>query len=149
MASYISNLVHYVWGTESRRPVIKEDWKDRLYGYFGGILRNKKAKLISVGGMPDHVHVYASLPATVSISQIASALKSNSSRWVHENIPRADKFGWQDGYGAFSVSKSAEPTLLRYIANQVEHHRKREFKEELIALLEKHEIDYEDRYLWV
>lgn len=108
MSTYISNLVHFVWGTANREPTIRKSWRDRLHGYLGGILENKRAKLLAAGGIEDHMHVLASLPATVSLSEIASAMKANSSRWIHENIPQCKGFDWQEGYGAFSVSKSAE-----------------------------------------
>ena len=88
MSSYISNLVHFVWGTKERKSRIEPAWQDRLYGYLGGILRNKNAKLMAAGGIDDHVHVFASLPATVTLAEIAGAMKTNSSRWVHENIER-------------------------------------------------------------
>ena len=149
MSSYISNLVHFVWGTKERKSRIKPAWQDRLYGYLGGILRNKNAKLMAAGGIEDHVHVFASLPATVTLAEIAGALKTNSSRWVHENIEGAGQFRWQEGYGAFSVSKSGEERVIQYIQNQPAHHRKLKFQEEFIALLQKHGIEYDERYLWV
>jgi putative transposase len=113
------------------------------------VLEKKKAKLIAAGGIEDHLHVLASLPATLSLSDAASAMKANSSRWVHENAPQAKGFEWQTGYAAFSVSKSAEPQVKGYIWNQEEHHKKWRFTGEFKALLEKHGIPYEERYLWV
>jgi REP element-mobilizing transposase RayT len=112
-------------------------------------LRNKKGKLIAAGGIEDHIHVLASLPATLSLADAASAMKSNSSRWIHENIAQAAGFDWQAGYGAFSVSKSAEPRVKAYVHNQEEHHKKWHFTDEFRALLERHGIPYEERYLWV
>src|SRR5207244_12472918 len=117
------NLVHFVWGTANREPLLRKSWRDRLHAYIGGVLENKKAKLLAAGGIEDHIHVLASLPATMSLSQAASAMKANSSRWIHEMIPKLKGFDWQGGYGAFSVSKSAEPQVSRYIGNQQEHHR--------------------------
>ena len=149
MSTYISNLVHFVWGTKDREPLIPKPWRNRLHAYMGGILENKRAKLIAAGGWADHVHVFVSLPATISLAQAAGALKSNSSRWVHENVPQSKGFAWQEGYGAFSVSKSAESRLIEYIKNQEDHHRKRRFQGEFVALLEKHGITYDERYLWV
>jgi REP element-mobilizing transposase RayT len=141
--------VHFVWGTANREPLIRKSWRDRLHGYIGGILEKKKAKLLAAGGVEDHIHVLASLPATISLADAASAMKSNSSRWVHEEIPQCKGFDWQAGYGAFSVSKSMEERVKAYIHNQEEHHRKQRFSEEFMALLEKHGIAYEERYLWV
>src|SRR5439155_10585272 len=127
MSTYICNLVHFVWGTANREPLIRKSWRDRLHAYIGGVLENKKAKLLAAGGMEDHIHVLASLPATLSLSEAASAMKANSSRWIHENAPQAKGFECQDGYAAFSVSKSAAPHVKDYIWNQEEHHRKWKF----------------------
>src|SRR4030095_8424205 len=120
--------------------------REDLYSYIGGIMRNKKAKLISAGGMFDHIHVYASMPSTISIADFVNAVKSNSSRWIHESYSRLRCFAWQEGYGAFSVRKSEADKVIRYISNQEAHHRKRTFKEELIGLLDKHGIAYDKRY---
>jgi putative transposase len=145
---YLSLLVHFTWSTAGREPWIEADMRDDLYSYIGGIMRNKNARLLSAGGMFDHVHLYASMPSTISIADFVNAVKSNSSRWVHESYSRLRSFAWQEGYGAFSVSKSEEGRVVRYISTQEEHHRKRTFKEELIGLLEKHGIAYDKRYIW-
>jgi REP element-mobilizing transposase RayT len=145
---YLSLLVHFTWSTAAREtwiePIIRED----LYSYIGGIMRNKKARLIAAGGMYDHIHLYASMPSTISVADFVNAVKSNSSKWIHESFSRLRHFAWQEGYGAFSVSKSEEPKIIRYLSNQEEHHKKRTFKEELIALLDKHGIEYDKRFLW-
>lgn len=149
MSTYISNLVHFVWGTANREPLLRNSWRDQLHAYMGGILKNKNAKLLAAGGIADHMHVLASLPATVSLSEIASAMKSNSSRWIHENAPQSKGFDWQAGYGAFSVSKSGEANVKSYIQNQEHHHQQLTFESEFKELLDRHGIAYEDRYLWV
>ena len=146
---YLSLLVHFTWSTAGREPWIEADMRDDLYSYIGGIMRKKKARLISAGGMPDHIHLYASMPSTISVADFVNAIKSNSSRWIHESSSRLSGFAWQEGYGAFSVSKSEEARVVRYVANQQEHHRKRTFKEELIGLLERHGIEYDKRYIWL
>jgi REP-associated tyrosine transposase len=149
MSTFISNLVHFVWGTADREPLIRKSWRNDLHAYMGGIMRNKKATLLAAGGIEDHMHALVSLPATVTLYEIAAALKANSSRWVHDNVPQGKGFDWQTGYGAFSVSKSQEERVKEYIGNQEEHHRQWRFTEEFKALLERHEIPYEERYLWV
>lgn len=148
MSSYVSNLVHFAWSTWSRRSWIDPPWQDDLYAYIGGIIRKRKGKLLRCGGMSDHIHIYASLPSTLSLAQAANAIKANSSRWVHEKIPGRRDFDWQDGYGAFTVSKSSEQRLLAYIDNQANHHRKRDYRQEFAALLERHGIEYDARYIW-
>jgi len=94
MSTYICNLVHFVWGTARREPLIRKSWRDRLHAYIGGVLENKNVKLLAAGGMEDHIHVLASLPATLSLSQAANAMKANSSRWIHENAPQSKGFNW-------------------------------------------------------
>lgn len=130
---YLSLLVHFTWSTKGREPWLEAEMRDDLYSFIGGIMKNKKARLISAGGMFDHIHLYASMPSTISIADFVNVVKSNSSRWIHESSSRLRKFAWQEGYGAFSVSKSEEIKVVRYILNQEEHHRKRTFKEELIC----------------
>jgi putative transposase len=145
---YLSLLVHFTWSTAGREPCLERDIRDDLYSYIGGIMNNKNAKLLSAGGMFDHIHLLASLPSTISIADFVNAVKANSSRWVHESSSSHRNFAWQEGYGAFSVSKSEEKKVVAYIGNQEKHHGKRTFKQELITLLKKHEIKYDERYLW-
>ena len=145
---HLSLLVHFTWSTGRCEPWISDDWREPLFAQIGGIMKNKKAKLLSAGGMPDHIHLYASLPSTLSIADFVNAVKSNSSRWVHQTYREARTFAWQEGYGAFSVSKSEENKVMKYIRNQESHHQKRTFKEEFLALIERHEIEYDERYLW-
>jgi putative transposase len=145
---YLSLLVHFTWSTAGREPWIEPNIREDLYSYIGGIMNNKRAKLLSAGGMFDHIHLYASMPSTLSVADFVNVVKSNSSRWVHESYSRLRNFAWQEGYGAFSVSKSEEKKVVQYIRNQEKHHEKRTFKEELITLLKKHEIEYDERYLW-
>jgi len=111
-------------------------------------MKNKNARLICAGGMPDHVHLYASLPSTITIADFVSVVKSNSSRWVHESLPKRPAFAWQEGYDGFSVSKSEEAKVISYIRNQEHHHAKRNFKDEFLEFLEKYKIEYDPRYLW-
>ena len=145
---YLSLLVHFTWSTKGREPWLEAVIRDDLHSYIGGIMKNKKAKLIAAGGMFDHIHLYASMPSTITIADFVNAVKSNSSRWIHESFGRLRNFAWQEGYGAFSVSKSEECRVVRYISNQEAHHRKRAFKQELIGLLDKHGIAYDKRYIW-
>ena len=98
--------------------------------------------------MHDHVHLYSSLPSTITIADFVSVVKSNSSRWVHESFPKRKAFAWQEGYGAFSVSKSEETNVISYIRNQQHRHSKRSFKDEFLEFLNRYEIEYDERYLW-
>ncbi len=145
---YLSLLVHFTCSTAGREPWIVPERRTDLYSYIGGIINNKNGKLISAGGVFDHIHLYASMPSTLSVADFVNAVKSNSSRWVHESFPSARNFAWQEGYGAFTVSKSEEKRVVNYIRNQESHHKKRTFKDELLSLLKKHEITYDRRYIW-
>jgi REP element-mobilizing transposase RayT len=129
-------------------PDIAADLQPRLFAYFGGILRDLKCVLLAAGGIEDHVHLLVSLSREVSVAQTVREIKANSSRWVHESFPERRSFAWQNGYGAFSVSRSQLESVKAYLANQREHHRKQTFQKEFIALLKKHDIQYDERYLW-
>lgn len=142
-------VTHIVFGTKNRAPLIKDNIKDDLHSYLGGIVRELGGDAILTNGMPDHVHMLVSTPPTLAIADVARVVKANSSRWVHEKWPgELRTFIWQQGYGAFSVSRSAIPDVERYIANQEEHHRKVSFQEEFLALIKRHGIEYDERYLW-
>ena len=145
---YLSLLVHFVWSTKNREPWIEREWSDNLYAYIGGVLRKKKAKLICAGGIDDHIHIYSSLPSTLTVADAVNAMKANSSRWIHEEMPKKKGFAWQEGYGAFSVNKSSEQRVINYILNQETHHNCYRVKNEFLTLLPKHGIEYDERYLW-
>jgi putative transposase len=145
---HISLLVHFIWSTAGREPWIGDDWREPLHAYVGGVMRNKNGRLLAAGGMYDQMHLYASLPSTITIADFVSTVKSNSSRWVHETFPNRRGFAWQEGYGAFSVSKSEEHKVINYIRDQKLHHKKHSFKDEFLQFLERYEVDYDERYLW-
>ena len=146
--SYISLYVHYVFSTKERLPLILPELQNRLWAYIGGIARKNKMKALAVGGTEDHIHILLSLPATISISKAIQLIKGNSSKWIHETFEHARKFSWQEGYGAFSVNVSIVKETIRYIERQAEHHQHTSFRDEYIAFLKKHGIDYDDRYVW-
>ena len=105
-------------------------------------------KALEIGGVADHVHILLSLPATMPIAKAMQLIKGGSSKWIHENFPDQRLFAWQEKYGAFSVSVSQLDTIIAYIKNQPEHHRKMTFQQEFEALLKKHQIEYDEKYLW-
>jgi len=146
--SYVCLPTHVVFSTKNRIAFIQSEWEPRLYEYAGGILRAEKCVLLAAGGMPDHVHFLISWSKEKSVAEVLRVLKTNSSRWIHETFPSQADFAWQAGYGAFAVSQSNIDSVKQYIANQKEHHRKMSFKEEFVALLRKHGIPYEDKYLF-
>jgi putative transposase len=146
--SFASLLVHSVFSTKERRPLIDAELRERLWPYLGGIARQLDAKALAVGGVADHVHVLLSLPPTRGVAEVLRDLKANSSAWVHETWPSRAEFAWQTGYGAFSVSESNCAAVVEYIARQEQHHRRMSFQEEFIRLLKKHNIAYDERYIW-
>ena len=122
--------------------------RERLWPFMGGIARQNKMKALEIGGIEDHVHILLSLPSTMPVSKALQLIKGGSSKWVHETFPEHRLFAWQENYGAFSVSVSQLDAVAQYIRNQQEHHRKATFREEFVALLDKHAIPYDERYLW-
>ena len=145
---YLSLLVHFTWSTAHREPWIEPNLREDLYSNIGGIARKRKAKLLAAGAVYDHIHLYTSLPSTISIADFVNAIKANSSKWVHDSFTRLRGFAWQEGYGAFSVSKSDEARVMRYVKEQERHHKKRTFEQEFVTLLTKHQIEYDPRYIW-
>jgi putative transposase len=146
--TYTSLFYHIIFSTKNRHPWINPQIEQRLWEYLGGIARQHKMSALQIGGASDHIHSLILAPATLSPSQIAQLLKGDSSKWIHGTFSGFRQFAWQDGYGAFTVSKSQLPPSIEYIQNQKEHHRKRTFQEEYLALLQKHGIQYDERYLW-
>ena len=122
--------------------------KQRLFPYVGGIVRELDGVALSINGPTDHVHILASLPAKLAPAEFIGTVKANSTGWIHREFANPQAFSWQVGYSAFSASHSQKRNVLDYIANQEEYHRKMTFKEALVAFLKKHEVDYEDQYLW-
>ena len=141
-------LAHVIFSTKERRPFIDAELKPRLLSYMIGIMREPRGNVLGIDGTPDHVHLLVALPPAVSMADALRVLKTNSSRWVHDVWPQRRSFGWQTGYGAFSVSQSNVGSVLRYIAEQEEHHRRVSFKEEYVEFLKKHGIEYDERYIW-
>ncbi len=148
MASTLTNLLyHLVFSTKGRVPLINGEIQAPLYDYMGGIIRNQGGKAIEIGGMPDHVHCLARFPARKAVSDMLRALKSDSSGWVNRERP-GDRLAWQNGYGAFTVNHSQVGKVRKYIQTQEKHHRERSFEMELLALLKKHGVEYDEQYLW-
>jgi putative transposase len=146
--SYVSNLMHCTFSTKERYPFIESALESDLWPYIGGIARKNRMKALAIGGTMDHVHALISLPSAMSFAKAVQLIKGGSSKWVHDAFSNYKKFEWQEGYGAFSVSASQVKKTFAYIEAQKEHHRKRNFKEEFLALLKKHRIEYDPRYVF-
>ena len=146
--TYTSLHYHIIFSTKNREPWLVRDIEQRVWEYIGGIARTHKMIALQVGGVEDHIHALVTAPPTVAPFQIAQFLKGESSKWIHEEFPGMRSFAWQDGYGAFTVSKSNIPEVIAYIQNQREHHLKKTFQEEYLDFLQKNGIEYDERYLW-
>ncbi len=146
--SYVSSYFHCVFSTKERRPLISPSLRERLWPFIGGIARQNEMKATQIGGVQDHVHILLSLPSTLCIAKALQLIKGGSSKWVHETFPEHRLFRWQVKYGAFSTSVSQLDRAIDYIRNQEKHHQRMTFQEEFLALLKKHHISYDERYLW-
>lgn len=146
--SYNVCVMHCVFSTKERHQQITDDFRERLWAYVGGIARDNGMKAIAVGGTVDHIHVLLSLPATMAVAKAVQLIKGGSSKWIHDTFPEHGLFVWQEGYGAFSVSKSRLDETVAYINNQAQHHAKRSFQNEYRALMEKHGLEWDERYVW-
>jgi len=148
MSTHHGVLIHVVFSTKLRRPLLADDWRDELFAYMGGTIKEQKAIILRSGGVEDHVHLLMKTHPSFAISDTIKFVKGNSSRWINQNHKVAGRFEWQRGYGAFSVSQSASDAVKRYIANQHEHHRKQSFRDEYLAILIRHQIDFDERYVF-
>ncbi|MBP9151973.1 MAG: IS200/IS605 family transposase [Flavobacteriales bacterium] len=146
--TYTQILIQYVFAVKYRDACIDENFREPLEKYITGIVSNSGHKLLAIYCMPDHCHILIGLHPTQSISDLARDIKSNSSKWINEEKHLRAKFNWQDGYGAFSYSRSQLDSVVKYILNQPEHHRKRTFGEEYIDFLQKFEVDHDANYLF-
>ena len=146
--TFTTLLVHATFSTKDRVPVLKGDVGQRVFAYMGGIVRELGAKPFTINGPADHVHFAFRLPPTVCVSDAMRVVKTNSSRWANEQGLGGGGFGWQSGYGAFSVSESNREAVSAYIEDQEEHHKKRDFNAEFEALLRRHGIAYDEAHLW-
>ena len=149
MASTFTQIyIQAVFAVKGRANLLDKQWRDELFKYMAGIIKGKNQKPIIVNGVGDHVHVFMGLKPTVTLSDLIRDIKNNSSNYINDNGLVKGKFSWQEGYGAFSYAHSQLDNVYQYILNQEEHHRKRKFKDEYLAILQEFEIPFDDRYLF-
>jgi REP element-mobilizing transposase RayT len=146
--TYTQIHLQFIFAPKYRAALIRLDWENSLYKYITGIVQANKHKMITINGMPDHIHLLIGFRTTQSIADLMQDVKTGSSKWINDNKYCKSRFEWQSGYGAFSYSKSQLPDVIRYIENQKEHHSKRTFLEEYKMFLEKFEVEYEEKYLF-
>jgi putative transposase len=140
--------IQIVFAVKGRENLISNNWKTSLNKYIAGIIKGKDQKSIIVNGMPDHIHAFVGLRPAMSIADLARDIKNNSSNFINDHKLVKGRFAWQDGYGAFSYSRSHIQKVYNYIVNQEAHHKKQTFKQEYISLLKKFEIEYDEKYLF-
>jgi putative transposase len=145
--TYSQILLHFVTSTKGRKPWISAAVAERLYPYIGGIVRAEKGVLYEIGGIEDHVHMYLRWRPDGRVSDLMRTVKSGSSKWMHDTFPEI-AFSWQEGYSVFSVSKSEEDALKRYIKGQAEHHKTEDFKSELLRTLNAHGVEFDEKYVF-
>jgi putative transposase len=142
-------LVHVVFSTKDRRPFLQDElFRHEVHCYLGGILNHLACQSIIVGGVPDHVHLLASLARTCEPAQMVKELKRASTLWIKEQDKKLWDFSWQSGYGIFSIGFSQIDRVKSYIAQQPQHHQNHSYQEELRRLLRHYQIAYEERYVW-
>jgi putative transposase len=140
--------IHIVFAVKGRENLISRHWREELYKYIAGIVRNKEQKPIIIGGMPDHIHALIGLRPVMAISDLTRDIKNNSSKFINDRKLINGHFSWQEGYGAFSYSHSDVESVYNYILNQENHHQRKSFKEEYSDLLKEFEIKYDEEYLF-
>ena len=149
MANTYSNLFyHIVFSTKGRFSFIDRQIEERIWAYIGGIARKREMTALQVGGIENHIHVLVLAKPVVAPSQIAQWLKGESSKWIHDEFPHLSKFGWQDGYGVFTVSQSQVHHVIEYIRDQRKHHKDQSFEQEYVSLLKLNGVDYDKRYVF-
>jgi len=146
--TYTQLYIQLVFAVKGRQNLVSEKFRVNLEKYICGIIKNEKSKPLAIYCNPDHTHILIGLHPSVSISDITKKIKANSSKWINEKGFINGSFRWQEGFGAFSYSKSQMDSIVKYILNQPKHHKKSTFKEEYIKLLHEFEIDYKDVYLF-
>ena len=149
MAGTFSQLyIQIVFAVKGRSNLINKNWKEDLNKYIAGIIKGKGQKPIIVNGMPDHIHAFVGLKPAMTISDLVRDIKNNSTNFINDKKLVMGKFSWQEGYGVFSYSHSHIEKVFNYVKNQEKHHHRKTFKEEYIELLEKFEIEYNEKYLF-
>ncbi len=146
--TYTQIYIQIVFAVKGRQNLISKENREELHKFITGIVSNRNQKLFAVFAMPDHVHILVSMSPVISISDLVRDIKAGSSKFINEKRWMNGKFNWQEGYGAFSYSKSSVDSVVKYILNQEEHHKKKTFKEEYFDFLQKFEIEYDPKYVF-
>ncbi len=146
--TYTQCYFHLVFAVKNREALIGKDWKDRLEMYITSIVQNNKHKLLAIGTMPDHIHIFIGYNVNQAIPDLVEEVKTASNAWIKSNKLSRFKFEWQKGYGAFTHARSQLDTVVRYVLNQENHHQKKSFREEYLDMLRQNDIVFKEEYLF-
>lgn len=146
--TYTQCYFHLVFAVKYRQALIARSWKDDLEMYITGIVQNHDHKLLAIGAMPDHIHIFLGYKPTHLIPNLVEEIKTSSNAWIKAQKFCHQKFAWQKGYGAFTHSRAQLDTVVKYVRNQEEHHRRKRFREEYLEILSQHDVDYQEEYLF-
>jgi REP element-mobilizing transposase RayT len=140
--------IHIVFAVKNRESLIQSNWEERLYQYITAIVQNKGQKMLAINGTNNHIHFMIGMKPSCCISDIVREVKKSSNEWIKENKLTKYRFNWQEGFGAFSYSHSQLDQVIKYVMNQKEHHKMKNFREEYLELLKKFEIEFDEKYLF-
>jgi putative transposase len=146
--TYTQLRIHLVFAVKYRQALINESWELNLHKYMTGVIQNNHHKLIAINSVSDHIHILIGLHPNQSISDLMRLLKGDSSEWINKQQLTPIKFQWQEGYGAFSHSKSQTDAVVKYILNQKEHHKKVSFRDEYQKMLQDFEVEFDEQYIF-
>ena len=146
--TYSQIYIQIIFAVKGRENFVSKNHREELHKYITGIVQNREQKMLSIFCMPDHTHLLVGMKPSISISDLVRDIKAGSSKFINDNKWIKGKFNWQEGFGAFSYSRSQIDTVIKYILNQEEHHKKKTFREEYIDFLKKFEIEYDEKYLF-
>jgi len=146
--TYSQIYIQIVFAVSGRENLISQEWRDELYKFITGIVRNQGQKLLAINGVADHIHILLNIQPNIAVSDLVRDIKANSSRWVNEKGLVRGKFRWQEGFGAFSYSLSQLDDVIGYIQRQEEHHQKVSFKKEYLTYLERFNVDFDEKYVF-
>jgi putative transposase len=146
--TYTQLYIHLVFSPKNRDSLIKKAWKDDLEKYITGIVQNHNHKMLAIGSIPDHIHIFIGYNVNQTIPDLVEDIKTSSNAWIKKSKLSKFHFEWQKGYGAFSHSRSQLDSVVKYILNQVEHHQKKSFREEYLEILKKNDVAYNEEYLF-
>ena len=146
--TYTQIHIHAVFAVKYRDAVIEKQWKDELFQYMTGVLQDYGHKMLQINGVADHVHLFFGMRPIQALSDLMAEVKESSSRWINDKGFVLGQFRWQDGYGAFSHSRSQVPQVIKYVTHQEEHHKKKTFAEEYLEMLKNFEVDFDEQYVF-